>query len=161
MTTIQGTQPGAAGAARFESRIAVRAYELDSMGHVNRTVYLQYAEHARWACLREAGIDHDQLLATGAGPVTLEERIRFHRELRAGDEVVVSCAFIWGQGKTTRIEQDFHRADGTLAAELTSVVGLLDLQERRLVPDPGALLRSLATAPGLLGLGATPKGGAE
>jgi acyl-CoA thioester hydrolase len=151
MTTLQ---------ARFESRIAVRAYELDSLGHVNRMVYLQYAEHARWACLQEAGIDHARLLATRTGPVTLEERIRYHRELRAGDEVVVSCALVWGQGKTMRVEQDFHRSDGTLVAELTSVVGLLDLQERRLVPDPGELLRSLATAPELLGLDLTG-GGSE
>jgi acyl-CoA thioester hydrolase len=146
--------------ARFESRIAVRAYELDSLGHVNRTVYLQYAEHSRWACLREAGIDHAGLLATGTGPVTLEERIRYHRELRAGDDVVVSCALMWGQGKTIRVEQDFHRADGTLVAEMTSVVGLLGLEQRRLVPDPGELLRSLATAPELIGLEPT-EGGSE
>jgi acyl-CoA thioester hydrolase len=147
------TRAGAGVAARFESQIAVRAYELDSLGHLNRAVYLQYAEHARWACLRQAGIDHAELLAAGVGPVTLDEHIRYHRELRAGDEVLVSCGFVWGQGKTLRIEQEFHRTDGTLAAELTGVVGLLDLRERHLVPDPGQQLRSLATAPELLGLG--------
>ena len=40
---------------------------------------LQYAKHARWECLRAAGIGQGDLLAKGFGPVSLEERIRFHR----------------------------------------------------------------------------------
>jgi acyl-CoA thioester hydrolase len=40
----------------FAVRIAVRGYELDSNGHLNRAVYLQYAEHARWEQLRASGI---------------------------------------------------------------------------------------------------------
>lgn len=74
-------------AERFEVPIAVRGYELDSNGHFAGTVMLQYAQHARWECLRAAGVDQRDLLASGIGPVSLEERIRFHRELRAGDEV--------------------------------------------------------------------------
>lgn len=69
--------------------------------------------------------------------MSLEERIRFHREIRAGDEVTVSCEFAWGEGKTCRIEQQVRLTDGTLAAEITNVGGLLDLDNRRLLPDPG------------------------
>jgi acyl-CoA thioester hydrolase len=86
--------------------------------------------------------------------VNLEANVRFLRELRDGEDVAVSCAFEWGEGKTFRVRQEFTRggADGELAAEVTTVSGVIDQQTRRLVPDPAGRLRSLATAPGVMGL---------
>jgi acyl-CoA thioester hydrolase len=136
----------------FRVRIAVRGYELDARGHVNQSVYLQYAEHARWECLRAAGITYEALAGTGIGPAALENTIRYHAELRAGDEVDVTCQFDWGGGRTFRINQDFLRTDGLLVAALTGVGGMLDLAQRRLIDDPGGHFRSLATAPALLSL---------
>jgi acyl-CoA thioester hydrolase len=143
--TVQGMEP-------FRVRIAVRGYEIDPRGHVNQAVYLQYAEHARWECLRAAGISYETLAATGVGPAALENTIRYLAELRAGDELDVTCQFGWGSGKTFRINQNFLRADGTLVAELAGVGGMLDLARRRLIDDPIAHFRSLATAPDVLGL---------
>jgi acyl-CoA thioester hydrolase len=136
----------------FRVRITVRGYEIDAQGHLSGVVYLQYGEHARWECLRAAGISQHKLAAAGVGPVQLETSIRFHRELRAGDAVDVSCVFVWGDGKTFRVEQDFRHPDGTLVAELANVGGLLNLKERRLVADPAGRFRSLAVAPEVLGL---------
>ena len=136
----------------FRVQITVRGYEIDAQGHLSGVVYLQYGEHARWECLRAAGILQHKLAAAGVGPVQLETSIRFHRELRAGDAVDVSCVFVWGDGKTFRVEQDFRRPDGTLVAELANVGGLLNLKERRRVADPAGRFRSLATAPEVLGL---------
>lgn len=136
----------------FQVRIAVRGYELDPRGHVNQAVYLQYAEHARWECLRAAGITHDRLHESGVGPVALEQTLRFYAELRADDEVDVGCEFHWREGKTFEVVQPIHRPDGTRVAELTGVAGLLDLSARRLIADPGGRFRELATAPEILGL---------
>jgi acyl-CoA thioester hydrolase len=135
----------------FRVSVVVRGYELDTQGHLNQAVYLNYAEHARWEILRAAGVAQDKLLASGVGPVALETTIRYLRELRGGDEVTVTCAFEWGTGKTFRMVQHLER-DGELAAEVLSVGGLLDLTARRLIPEPGKHLRSLATAPELLGV---------
>ena len=77
----------------FAVRVTVRVYELDSQGHVNGAVYLQYGEHARWECLKAAGITQAAMHAEGIAPVRLEETVRYHRELGAGDEVDVSCVF--------------------------------------------------------------------
>jgi acyl-CoA thioester hydrolase len=139
-------------AGRFSVRVSARGYETDSNGHVAGTALLQYGFHARWECLRAAGVDQAALLAMGVGPVSLEERIRFHSEVRAGAEVDVSCRFVWGEGKTFRVEQELRRPDGSLAAEVTNVGGLLDLERRRLLPDPGSIWRSVASSPELLGL---------
>jgi acyl-CoA thioester hydrolase len=136
----------------FTVRVTVRAYELDTQGHLNSAVYHQYGDHARWECLRAAGISVDELIATGVGPVTLENTIRYHRELRAGDDVDITCTFHWGEGRTFRMRQELRRADGTLAAEISSLGGLLDLERRRLVPDPGSRWRALVETPALLGL---------
>ncbi|MDQ7805313.1 acyl-CoA thioesterase [Amycolatopsis sp. A133] len=141
----------------FHVTIPVRCDDIDANGHVRGPAYLAYADHARWACVQAAGIDPAELTARRIGPVNLETTLRFHHELRPRGEVDVSCAFHWGTGKTSRVTQEFRTPDGTLVAEVASVSGLLDLDRRRLLPDPGAYWRELAARPELLGLG--PKTG--
>ncbi|MGV9349057.1 acyl-CoA thioesterase [Streptomyces spiralis] len=136
----------------FSVRVTVRGYETDVQGHLNQAVYLNYAEHARWSLLRAAGISQAGLIAGGIGPVALETTIRYRRELLAGDEVDVTCAFEWGGGKTFRIEQTIRKLDGTVAAEITAVGGLMDLTARRLVADPQERFKELTTDPALFGL---------
>ncbi|MFD8081114.1 acyl-CoA thioesterase [Kitasatospora sp. NPDC059722] len=136
----------------FTTRVTVRGYETDTQGHLNQSVYLQYAEHARWEYLLAAGIRQAELVAKGVGPVVLETTVRYLRELRAGDTVDVSCAFVWRDGKTFQVVQRITRTDGVVAAEVTGVGGILDLTERRLVADPREALRAAASDPVLLGL---------
>ncbi|MEU9962119.1 acyl-CoA thioesterase [Streptomyces sp. NPDC050982] len=136
----------------FSVPVTVRGYETDVQGHLNQAVYVNYAEHARWSLLQTAGITQAGLAAKGVGPVSLEMTVRYRRELRAGDEVEVTCDFIWGEGKTFRIEQTIRKPDGTVAAELTAVGGLMDLKERKLVADPRDYFRALASDPGRFGL---------
>ncbi|MEU9009147.1 thioesterase family protein [Streptomyces sp. NPDC048479] len=137
----------------FTVRVTVRGYEIDAQGHLNGTVYLQHAEHARWELLRAAGIEQNALLAKGVGPINLETTIRYHREVVAGDDVDITCAFIFGEGKSFQVEQTFHRTDdNTLVAEVVSVGGLLDLKARKLVADPHEHFRAVASDPGVFGL---------
>jgi len=141
----------------FHVTIPVRCDDIDVNGHVRGPAYLAYADHARWACVQAAGIDLAELTARRLGPVNLETTVRFHRELRPPGEVSVSCDFRWGEGKTSRVVQEFRTPDGTLIAEVASVSGLLDLDRRRLVAAPSTHWRELATHPELLGL--APKTG--
>ncbi|MEO3785493.1 acyl-CoA thioesterase [Actinocorallia sp. B10E7] len=136
----------------FTVRLEVRSYELDPQLHVNGAVYQQYADHSRFACVQAAGVSVEELIGDGLGPVNLETVIRYHRELRGGDEVDVSCAWVWGNGKTYRVEHVLRLPDGTPAAEVRHVSGLLDLRNRRLVDDPAARWRERAERPELLGL---------
>ncbi|GHD01711.1 thioesterase [Streptomyces violarus] len=136
----------------FSVPVTVRGYETDVQGHLNQSVYLNYAEHARWSLLQAAGISQSALVGTGVGPVALETTIRYRRELLAGDEVEVTCAFEWGGGKTFRIQQTVRKTDGTVAAEITGVGGLMDLKARMLVADPQEYFRKLAADPEVFGL---------
>ncbi|MEV0338990.1 acyl-CoA thioesterase [Nocardia sp. NPDC050713] len=136
----------------FSVPVVVRGYELDTQGHLNQAVYLQYAEHARWELLRAAGVAQDKLVEAGVGPVVLETNIKYFRELRGGDEVTISCEFAWTEGKIFRMRQQIRKLDGTVSAEVAVVGGLLDLAERKLVADPGERFRALAERPDLLDL---------
>ncbi|MFF3872266.1 acyl-CoA thioesterase [Streptomyces sp. NPDC001978] len=136
----------------FSVRVTVRGYETDVQGHLNQAVYLNYAEHARWSLLQAAGVSQARLVGGGVGPVTLETTIRYRHELLAGDEVEVTCAFEWGEGKTFRIEQEVRKTDGTVAAEITAVGGILDLERRKLIADPREIFKELATDLPLFGL---------
>ncbi|GHA96373.1 acyl-CoA thioesterase [Streptomyces chryseus] len=134
----------------FSVDVTVRGYELDTQGHVNQAVYLQYAEHARWELLRAAGLPQEKLLADGVGPVQLEVTVKYARELRGGERVRVTCQFVYGTGKTFGIVQQIIKEDGTVAAEISGVGGMLDLSARKLIADPGGRLGALADNPDLL-----------
>jgi acyl-CoA thioester hydrolase len=135
----------------FSVRLEVRSYEIDPQLHVNGAVYQQYADHSRFACVQAAGISVPELIGSGVGPVNLETVIKYHHELRGGDEVDVSCTWVWGEGKTYRVEHVLSLTDGTVAGEVSHVSGLLDLSTRRLVADPADQWRKRAENPALLG----------
>jgi acyl-CoA thioester hydrolase len=124
----------------FSTRIAVRSYELDALGHLNHAVYHQYAEVARVEAFEAAGCRWEHLIERNSGPVLLETHVVFRRELRKGDVVDVTCAAKFGTGKTFQLEQRITKLDGTLAAEITCTFGLMDLHARKLLPDPAAVL---------------------
>lgn len=130
----------------FAITIPVRVYELDTQGHLNSAVFLQYAEHARWEHLAANGITIDGLHGMGAGPLFLESTIRCLAEVRAADALTVTVAYEFSDAhpKTFVIEQTFCRTDGVQAATLSSRCGLLDLTTRRLVRDPRERLDALS-----------------
>jgi acyl-CoA thioester hydrolase len=136
----------------FSIDIDVRNYELDTQGHVNSTVYLMYAEHARWRHLESLGI-YTVLRERGISPVFLELTVKYHRELRAGDTVRVTSAFVdpGGASKILFGEQQMIKPDNTLVAELRSKGGLLDLKTRRLIACPRQVLTDLIDSMALTG----------
>jgi YbgC/YbaW family acyl-CoA thioester hydrolase len=72
----------------FEYNFSVRGYELDSYGHTNHAVYLNYLEQARWELFRQLDLvgyfrENDLLL------VVIEVQARYIREINLFDEVVV------------------------------------------------------------------------
>lgn len=75
-----------------KSYITVRGYELDSYGHVNNAVYLQYYEQARWEMMKELGF-LDRLKESGLSVVVVESFVRYMRELCMFDELVVESSF--------------------------------------------------------------------
>jgi acyl-CoA thioester hydrolase len=136
----------------FTARFEVRVSDTDAQGHMNSAAYLDLANHSLWECVRAAGVDVDGLLQTRVGPVILESTIRYAAELRAGDRVDVSCRLTFDGSKTYLVRHELTNAEGGVAATVENRMGLLDLDERRLVAEPAATWRRAATHPELLGL---------
>jgi acyl-CoA thioester hydrolase len=128
--------------AGFRVPLVVRSYELDTLGHVNHAVYHQYAEVARMSAFAAAGCDWDGMAGRRVAAVLLSTTVNFRRELRAGDHIEVTCAIKFGTGKTFNLDSMILKADGTVAAEVYCVTGLMDLDARKLLTDPRAALES-------------------
>jgi acyl-CoA thioester hydrolase len=124
----------------FRIPITVRSYELDALGHVNHAVYHQYAEVARMTGFTAAGCDWDGLMDRRLAAALLSTTVNFRSELRAAEQLEVTCQVKFGTGKSFNVDSMIIKADGTVAAEVYCVVGLLDLDSRKLVADPRAAL---------------------
>jgi YbgC/YbaW family acyl-CoA thioester hydrolase len=76
----------------FETRLTVRGYELDSYGHVNNAVYVQYLEQGRWEAMQKLDI-LDYFTQNGLMMVVIETSIRYMREACLFDELVVETTY--------------------------------------------------------------------
>ena len=74
------------------THLKVRGYELDSYGHVNNAVYLQYYEQARWEAMHDLGM-LDRISGNGLAVVVTESLVRYMRELCLFDEIVVETRY--------------------------------------------------------------------
>ncbi|TVT45092.1 acyl-CoA thioesterase [Amycolatopsis rhizosphaerae] len=127
----------------FRMQIKVRLYELDPLGHLNHAVYHSYAEVARIEAIEKASGGSPLFQSENISPVLLASTINYRRELRMGDVVEVTCDTKFGSGKTFQMVQEIVKLDGTVSADLTVTLGLMDLERRKLVDDPrGRFLRA-------------------
>lgn len=120
----------------YSVQIKVRLYELDPLGHLNHAVYHSYGEVARIELMEAAAGEHDRLRDENVAPVLLASQISYRRELRMGDVVDVTCDYKFGTGKSFEAVQTITKVDGTLSAEITCTLGLMDLGRRKLVENP-------------------------
>jgi len=66
----------------FETTVDVRSYELDSFGHVNHAVYLNYFEYARFQALADGGFPYAELEARDWGVYVVRIEVDYLREAR-------------------------------------------------------------------------------
>jgi acyl-CoA thioester hydrolase len=134
----------------FSVHLQVRSYELDALGHVNQAVYHSYAEIARTELFRQAGVAMERMIEERrAAPVMLETRAVFRRELRAAQDIEVDCVVKFGSGKVFNMDSTIRLPDGTVSCEVECVLGLMDLDRRRLVADPAQVLSQYTSKPEL------------
>lgn len=72
-----------------ETVIEVRSPELDSFGHVNHAVFLNYLEHARYLALEEAGFDWTSLDQLGHQIFVVRIEIDYLTEATRGDRLLI------------------------------------------------------------------------
>ena len=129
-----------------ETSVEVRSYELDSFGHANHAVFLNWFEHARFRALEAGGYDMGGLAERGWAVVVVRAEVDYRREARLDDRIVVRT----GVGEVRRssmvLEQQAVRVGGKpgapsddggeeLLAEARIVAVWLEGGRPRRVPD--------------------------
>lgn len=112
----------------IEHRERIRWSDVDSYGHVNNAVYLNYLEEARDRWFRA-------VMGDSFGFVVVRVAIDFRSELSLEDEeVLITCAGTGFGTASVRTREEVRTRDGTLAAEAESVTVKHDETSRSSVP---------------------------
>jgi acyl-CoA thioester hydrolase len=94
----------------YRCPIEVRGYELDSFGHVNHSVYLNYLEHARWKCLEDEGITLERMKEWACWPVIARAEVEYRKPTFLGDALEIETQAV-SRGRTHFfVEQRILRA---------------------------------------------------
>lgn len=122
----------------FERKFTVGWRDVDPNGHVANMVYLEYAVDTRIAFFESCGFPPSNFLKNGFGPVIKSDLTEYFREALMLDELRVTMenGGFSEDGSRFRVVNSIYKADGELAARVTSIGGWLSLQERKLIEAP-------------------------
>ena len=102
----------------LSATIRVRTYELDSFGHVNNSVYLNYFEEARSEYLKQLGVSFDDFVRVGCQLVIVESYVRYISPARYGETLRIDGAVREFKNVTLTIGYEiFCEGDGRKVAE--------------------------------------------
>ena len=121
--------------------LTVRGCELDSFGHVNNAVYLQYAETAVWNFFRKSG-HLDKLFESGLFPVILESTQRYIHELRLFDEVRIESEFRTSGGIINYKHNIFNEGTSQISCRISGKIAFVD-KDRMICSVPDELMEYL------------------
>lgn len=122
----------------------VSMQECDEMGHMNIQHYISKSSDSSFNLRAAIGMGYAHQRESGLGYVALEHHIRFHRELRTSDLVLIRSGIVEIREKTALLYQEMREIlDDRLAATFVVDVGCLDLARRRLTPWPEETRRKM------------------
>lgn len=116
----------------FTYPVVVKEIYLDTFGHMNNATYLTILEEARWDLISKRGFGIPDIQRMGLGPTVLEVQIKFMRELRLREEIVIETQMLSYDRKIGKMKQSMIR-DGDVCCTAEFVIGLFDMHTRKLV----------------------------
>lgn len=126
---------------RFD--FSVRGYELDSFGHVNNAVYLNYMEEARWKMMREIPECNSVFLEQGFFPAVIETNIKYIRELTAFSDAYILTD--WGFSNNYIIANHKVIASDTNRMAAKATVKMLILSKERVIYEIPEEIKKILT----------------
>ena len=119
----------------YEYELTILEQHLDTFGHVNNAVYLTLYEEARWDFITKNGLGLKEILSTRVGPVLLDLNLVFKSELGLREKIkIVSQARPEMRNKFVMVlDQKILKENGKVASTMTLSVGLMDLNQRKLI----------------------------
>jgi len=129
-------------AKKFSYPVLIKEIYLDTFGHVNNAMYLTLFEEARWELIAGNGYGVKKIKETGLGPVILEIKLCYLKELRLREEIIIETQMISYEEKIGKLMQKMVRA-GEVCCTAEFVFGLFDLRQRKLVLPTEEWLRAI------------------
>lgn len=129
-----------------ESVIEVRSHELDSFGHVNHAVFLNYLEHGRFNALKDAGFPYEQLVARGWGVYVVRLEIDYVREARLGERLRVRTWAHAFRRSSMVLAQEIHLSDEDVLLTRALVTAVFVGEDRRPIRVPQLVRTALGAA---------------
>lgn len=130
------------------TEVEVRSYELDSFGHANHAVYLNWLEYARFEALARAGFPYGSIVARGWGIYVVRIEVDYVREARLGERLQVRT---WADGykRTSMLlaQQIVLQADPGAEVARARVTAVWVDSERRPMRVPLEIRRALGGEP--------------
>ncbi len=122
---------------------------MDFNGHLANTAYLNLAADVRIAFFAEHGFPPSEFRRLAVGPVIRKDEVEYFREVSLHDKVTVTFAALAMSADGSRfvLGNEIWSAKGERAATVRSTGGWLDLNARRLVAPPAALLAAMVQVP--------------
>lgn len=125
----------------FYRTVQLRWSDLDPNFHVRHSVYYDWGAFCRVEFLNSYGLTADVMTELKFGPILFREECVFRREVRSGDELIITL-------KVTKARKDYSRwsirheiikspgSEPILAAILTVDGAWIDMTRRRLATPP-------------------------
>jgi len=123
------------------TEFTVRGYELDSYGHLNNAVFLQYLEQARWEYTRDTGMLGD-FCAKELFLVVVETHIRYMQEARLFDRLSVETDCLCSAPFLVFHQRILNRTQKKPSARAT-VKTIFINREREPQDIPGSILEKI------------------
>lgn len=118
----------------FHFDFKVRGYELDSFGHANNAVYINWLEQARWEIIEQLGLNK-QFETDGMFLIVVETNIKYVRELKLFDKAQVETK-MYHHGFFLDFHQRIYNADKQTSAKATVKCLFVDTDRKPLdIPD--------------------------
>lgn len=123
--------------------IVVRSTEVDTLGHVNNSVYQQWMEWGRFEWVRHADTDFSFLGDANLTMVVVHVALDYRHESRRDDRMVIETSLSRLGTKSITYRQRILHAHGVIAAEGTVVLSMFDKVTRRSTELPHAFRATL------------------
>jgi acyl-CoA thioester hydrolase len=126
----------------FTVDFRARWADMDFNQHMRNAAFLGCSEDTRMRYLDARGWTMDEFMRRRLGPVVLEDRLVYKKELRLLEEFRVDLALAGAtsDGRRMTLRNRFFRArDGALCAVVDSVILWMDLDARKPVAPPPEL----------------------
>lgn len=126
----------------FTQEFRARWADMDFNQHMRNAAFLGCSEETRMRYLDANGWTMEAFMKRKLGPVVLEDKLAYKKELKLLERfrVDLALAAVTSDARRMKVRNRFHReSDGALCAVVESVVIWLDLTARRPVAPPEEL----------------------